>query len=488
MKPTKELFDIIKSMTGSEKRYFKLSASMQKGNKNYIKLFDAIDSQKTFDENEIKSKFRNESFIRNLTVTKNYLSKLIFKSLIYYQNERSTDAKLNNILSRCKLLNEKGLYKQFFKAIKAGKELAYKTEKFSYLLEFIDIEKYIMKKEEIGKKDMNAVYDEEVNILEIIKNINFYKRAVSNLFRLSRTTGSIRDNATEIQINNILHTDKSENEINSVRARESYYLAKILKNKLKGNYQEAIEYCKKRYDLISNHPLIFNESIVEPKLDSLEFYISSALKLKNFSQAKRIFKKYKVISAKLSMDKINQAISDFEIKLVSAIEANDTKASDKLIPDIEKFLTANEGKVLINSENYFRYNIARYYFMTGDYDKALKSINNFAGSRYLKSTPEFESYLKLLNILIHYELGNYKLLKYLIPSAKKFLSGKKKLFKFESMVLNGINNLIKLSNANSIKERFRIFYEDALKLRKDRFEKNAFEYFDLLKWIEIKLR
>ena len=38
MKPTNELFELIRSLNGSEKRYFKINASKQKGNKNYIKL------------------------------------------------------------------------------------------------------------------------------------------------------------------------------------------------------------------------------------------------------------------------------------------------------------------------------------------------------------------------------------------------------------------------------------------------------------------
>ena len=49
MKPSAVLFDLIKSLTSSEKRYFKMYASLQKGNKNYKDLFNAIDSMQIFD-------------------------------------------------------------------------------------------------------------------------------------------------------------------------------------------------------------------------------------------------------------------------------------------------------------------------------------------------------------------------------------------------------------------------------------------------------
>ena len=54
MKPSTELFNLIQSLSKSEKRFFKLSSSLQDGEKNYLKLFDAIEKQKSYDEKEIK--------------------------------------------------------------------------------------------------------------------------------------------------------------------------------------------------------------------------------------------------------------------------------------------------------------------------------------------------------------------------------------------------------------------------------------------------
>ncbi|MBK8551831.1 MAG: hypothetical protein IPL53_12500 [Ignavibacteria bacterium] len=487
MKPTKELFELIKSLSGSEKRYFKLNASLQKGNKNYIKLFDAIDAQRSFDENEIKDRFKNESFVRNLTVTKHYLYKLIFKSLILFHSEKSTDAKLNAILNRCKIMFDKGLFKQYFKTIENGKVLAYKTERFTILLEFIEIEKLLMKKKELGKKNRNALYDEELEVLEKIKSISNFKRAISNLFSLVRTVGLIRDKVSEKKIDLIISTLEYKDASNSIRAMESVFLLKYLENRLKGNYEEAINYCKKRFDLISKHPPVFKDFLLEPKLDSLEFYISSALRLKKFNEVKKIFKKYNTLSRELENDRINYIMTDFEIKLLISIETADKKASENLIPEIIKFLISHDGKILINSENFFYYNISKYFFVTGDFNMALNTLNNFLGSKYVKATPEFESYLRILNILIHYELSNFKLLQYLIPSAKKYLQNKRKLYKYETAALSAIGKLIRTKQKDKIQKYFIQLRDEAAELKKDKYEKNAFEYFDLKKWAEHKL-
>ena len=66
MKPSKELFYLIQSLTKSEKRYFKLMSSLQTGDKNYMKLFDCIEGMEDYDEEEVKEKLKGEKFIKHL--------------------------------------------------------------------------------------------------------------------------------------------------------------------------------------------------------------------------------------------------------------------------------------------------------------------------------------------------------------------------------------------------------------------------------------
>ena len=50
MEASTELFNLVKSLSKSEKRFFKLSSSLQSGEKNYLKIFDCIDKQKSYNE------------------------------------------------------------------------------------------------------------------------------------------------------------------------------------------------------------------------------------------------------------------------------------------------------------------------------------------------------------------------------------------------------------------------------------------------------
>ena len=135
-----DLFDLIKSMTRSEKRYFKLSASPQKGEKNYLRLFDAIDRQKSYDEEAIKRTFQGEAFVKQLHVAKNYLFKLILRSLRAYRAESSVDAQIECLLQDARILHDKGLGRLCAASLKRARGLAEEYERDIALLEIIRME------------------------------------------------------------------------------------------------------------------------------------------------------------------------------------------------------------------------------------------------------------------------------------------------------------------------------------------------------------
>ncbi|HMR39106.1 MAG TPA: hypothetical protein PKA90_01625 [Ignavibacteria bacterium] len=487
MKPSRELFDLIKSMSGSEKRYFKLNVSLQKGSKNYLKLFSAIERQNVFDEIELRKLIKDEKIVKNITITKNYLYKLIIKSLTQFRNDRSIDLKLNFILSRCKLMYEKGLFPEYFKTIKSGKEAALKHEKYTILLDFLELEKNLIKKDEIGKKDMNQIYDYESEVLDRIKEISYYKKIVTGLFIELRITGIIRDEISDHRIKKLcrgLSFRESKIQL-PVRAHNIFLLAKYLECRLTGDLRKSMEFCKQRYSLILKNPDVFKDYLQDPKLDALEFHITSALRLNDFKEAKKVLSRIKKISKDSA--ELDLTFTEIEFRLCECTENEDKANGKKVITQLEDYLEKYEGKILINSENYFRFSIIKHYFMTENYTEALNSVNDFLNRRQTKLTPEFESYSRILNILIHFELGNYKLLAHLIPTTKKYLMNKKKYFRFESEIIRCIKKIISLKNKDSVNKNFNDLFKKLLILKKDKYNKNAFVYFDPERWVEKKI-
>ncbi len=68
------LFQLIKSLSITEKGYVKKYRAKNRTNPSYLQLFAAIDKQENYDEDQIKNIFKDESFIKQLSVAKNYCS------------------------------------------------------------------------------------------------------------------------------------------------------------------------------------------------------------------------------------------------------------------------------------------------------------------------------------------------------------------------------------------------------------------------------
>src|SRR2546423_12681940 len=119
-----QLFRLIKSLTKSEKRYFKLFASRHTiGEKNdYVVLFEAIDSQEEYDEKKLMKNFKH-AFQSPSAIAKARLYEIILRSLDAYHANSSIDVEIRKLLHYSEILFKKSLYKDSDKALSKAKRL-----------------------------------------------------------------------------------------------------------------------------------------------------------------------------------------------------------------------------------------------------------------------------------------------------------------------------------------------------------------------------
>ena len=146
MKKKDNLFQLIKSLSKSEKRFFKIYSERHVigERNNYVRLFDALDRQKKYNEQAILKKFANEKFIRRLAVAKSYLYELILKSMNMYHAQNSIDAQIRELLGNVQFLYEKSLYSQADKLVNKAKKMVNDYEKWSFLVEIFRWEKKLL--------------------------------------------------------------------------------------------------------------------------------------------------------------------------------------------------------------------------------------------------------------------------------------------------------------------------------------------------------
>ena len=127
------------------------------------------------------------------------------------------------------------------------------------------------------------------------------------------------------------------------------------------------------------------------------------------------------------------------------------------------------------------------FFGVNNFSKALQWINKILNEDYTKDERGLFVACRLLNLIIHFELGNKDLLEHVLKSANYFPFPLEELNKIEITLFNFIKSLQKINEPKELKMEFSRIKEEITPLLKGESGKNAFLYFDYLSWIESKI-
>jgi hypothetical protein len=495
MKPSNELFELVNSLNKNEKRYFRLYCSQQKSGKVYTELFNALDKTKeldnsiNFDEKAFKKKHSKERFMKHYSFNKYYLYSLIIKCLTAYNAEKSVDAKIHSLIMQCKILFDKALYGQYFRSIEKAKKHALKHERFGYYLQILDMEKIIIRKEEIQTSKSESIYNEARSALKNLSDMFELSRLAAQAINISRKHGIIRDEKQDALTRVLsIHPLLKNTDGLSSRAKESFYRVKEIINDINADYIKKQDAQVQRYNVVHTNPYPFKDYIINYEKDVLLSIIESSLNLGRITEAEKYLNDYKKLLPQNHADNDDYEVMPALIEFQIYLKRGDMEKAKKSITRLEKLLIIYKDKMLVDIELTIRYNIVKFFIITADFKKALTSINSLMAHPFLSKKSDYESYLRILNLIIHFELKNYDLLKYLLVSTYRFLYKQKKLFKLEMLILEFIRKLPGVKNDDDLMFNFHQFRKRLEILKKDNYEKNAFEYFDFLEWVESKIK
>ena len=494
MKPSTNLFDLIKSLSKSEKRFFKLSASLQSGDKNYLKLFDVIEQQEEYEEEAIKEKFKGEVFIKHLPSEKSHLYKLILKSLRGFHADSSVSSLLKQEIKNIEILYNKALFKECRKFLKRAKKRAKEYEKFYYWFDLISWEKRLIEEEYeqgVFSFDLNILIKEESDVIEKLRNLAEYQMIFSQVNAIFRTGLHNKSEAEVEAIKTIYnhHLIKGKNTALSSRAASICYYIQGICNATERNYSIAFVKFSRTLDILDNNPKI--------KLDVAKQYVSTLKNLifcnidaEDFKEAQRLIDFLKTLSEKSGFNSLDIKLKIFTFSSNTQIIVFDHLGEFNKALETVKIMEEglNTFKHQINKEQkvLFYYNIAYIYFGVGEYKQALKWINKVINDNEVNLRQDIYSYGEILNLLIHFELENYELVEYLSKTIKRQISKAKVNSKIELELIKCIVTCTRVD-----KENRKLKYQEFYTKLKNEFisseDKIIIQYIDIKSWVYSKL-
>ncbi len=486
MRKKGNLFFLVKSLTKPEKRYFKIYAKVHGGNKNYLKLFDFIDKQETHDDQAIRAYFNGQAFIRQLHVAKDYLNKLILKSLRNYHNKLTKDFEIKDLVKDIEILFHKELFDQCELTINKAKSLAKEYEKFPALIDIYGWERRVYLTRygaEKSKPKINALVVEMEEVIGKLGNINRYWEFAINIFEIAEG-----GNWEKVAKHELLKTDQYADSFQAkVLFHHSTYAFSVFDP---NGLERAFKGMSDLIELLEAHPKRISDDPTS-YITTLTNQIGMYLHVKEMDRIPEVLSKIREVPERYGISRnasvtVRSFLKTYNVEMEMYRDQGRLEEGLSAIPEIASYLETHQNSIPEEYFLLFYYQFAHLHFQNGDYSGSLQWINRILNKNYGTVREDIQSYTRFLNLIIHFELKNIFVLKYAVESCRRFLKKKGNLMDFEKRLLKFFS---KISVAAPDKH-LQIFE----KLRSQIFEgiserDRAFtlDYFNFEKWIEDKI-
>ncbi|MFN8359356.1 MAG: hypothetical protein U0264_05515 [Candidatus Kapaibacterium sp.] len=485
MKQTDDLFDLIKSLKKTEKRYFKIYATRHSEQANSAKLFSAIEKMTEYDESALRRIFKGEKFLDQLAVAKNYLSKIILESMTLYHASDSVQSEITHLLQQVEFLLNRGLNDQAAKKLTKAENLSSKYENHQKILECCTWRRTLQTKS--NYKDLPALLEREELTLKRLQNIFEYRKISAKVFGILRQVGR---NPTAEQwelINEALSHPLLTDASNAICFESTGHFLNIhaAVSFLKNDKQAIYYYTKSHVEWLEAHPFQIE---IHPKsyLDSIHNYLHSCFDNRKFSELEAGLTKLKAIQIDTPYLEEPTFITIHSLEMLLRLTSGECTKGLESIPLVEegiaKFPTLLPTEKAILFERVIRLLVA-----TGNPAGALKWVNTLINDSVIRTIrPDIFTSIKFLNILVHFDLGNIDFAQHLIKTDAKYFQ-KDKLPYIEFLLLSSIAALPTVNKKVSVPPTF---FHDILGACEQHFTKNPGElssHLYNLSWIESKV-
>jgi hypothetical protein len=459
----------------------------------YVELFDLIDGQKRYDESRIIAHFDKEGLFKQLSVAKNYLNSMILKSLRAYYSKSSINIELNERMINIETLFNKGLYPSVEKEIRKVEQMIDEHEAFHRFPELARWKKKLLDKtadqrlvgelrQQIHEKETEMI--NKATVFAEISNLAF------QLLSVYLKTGTVRNKAQLKEYQSVMKNPilRDESKINSLNSW--YYFHNV-----HSMYFDAI----KDYNNFNYHIDCFVKLVEASPIHiqrNPDVYVSSCfnrlasmVRLKDNEGFNWALKHFQEIPERLGDILVPDQKRDLWV-----YEANATMWHLRITGDYQEMIDLGK-KMKTRSENQvFVYPYSMLYsevvflttyanFVIGNYRESIKKLNLIINNSLREQREDIACYAMILNMMCHYELGNFDYVESSIRSTYRFLVKLEKIYGFEKALISFFRKLLKQNNPTDLSEFMIEFRTKLLKIEQDLYESTAFEYIDLISWL-----
>jgi hypothetical protein len=492
-----QLFTLIKSLSQGEKAFF-IKSLPQSTKKNettdYLVLFYAMDKMEEYEDEKLREKLKDSTFIKHISVVKNYLFNLILKHLKGFHDGASTKSELLEVLQDAEILMKKAFYKESYRVLQKAEKMAEKYELFTFLLEIYDrllrLNYDLLTDVEINNYSLE-IYEKQKTVFSKIAEIAElkYLRNLRNDIYFGNESETVKEQRQlQLLVHPLLKDNYAFKSYNSginyyhLRGRILMHCSEVGKKKKAYEViEKLVAHIESDPDLLSIHPINYATA-----LNNL-VYIHHQVKTDDYEGSLKIINKLSEIKTESQYLKYRIQEKVIVNMLTYYLFSKKHQEGAAYIKQVEKELVENED--MYNSAMFMAAidSFSMICFLNGEYSKSLKWANAILNH---KSTirSDILCFTKVLNLMIHYELGNVDHLEYILRPTERFLMKNNSYETYHKIVVLFLKDIIFETNRGILQKKFRSLSESLAIIEKMDSEKVLFLLFNFREWADKKVQ
>lgn len=488
------LFILIKSLSKSEKRQFKLYVNRLGVNADakFLALFNLLDKMHDYKEGEIlKSGIVKKQQLSNL---KAHLYKQILVSLRLNPVNQNVRLQIREQLDFATILYHKGLYKQSLKILDKAKAqaIAYQEKVVAY--EIVELEKVIetqyITRSISGRADELAVQAKELSLQNVLTS------KLSNLslqlYGIMLRFGYVKTDKEYQWVTDYYKSHMPKFKLSDLDFREKLWLYKaqlwysFLTQDFLSCYKYSSKWVKLFYD---NESMIYLNPVFY--LKGVNYLLDSMFYIKYRSEFEESLERLEqtISNPKFPRNDNLEVLSYFciygnklNLYFMSGLFDEAQYLETEILDGIKRY----EDKIDEHHVMVLYYKLACMYFGMGDNKMCIQYLKKIINNKQLTMREDLMCFSRVLSLVAHYEAGMDYHLEVQLKSTYKFLLKMNDLHEVQKEMIKFLRNLGEIY-PHELKGEFKKLHTRLKTFENHPYEKRAFLYLDIISWLESKI-
>lgn len=427
------LFRLVKSLTSSEKRYLKIQANQTPSKKQnyYLPLLKAIDEQTEYDETALKKKLKRKDFVKHFSTAKTRLKNWILSTLAAYNAQKNDAIQLSEQQLQVNILLSKGFFEEAQKSLEKVKQNCVELERWGFIIEWIlpQQKNILLALDKLDMQAMQAMHRETKDYLLCIEQEQELEHIRSILWAADTNKLGFKREVKVKQLEELMAHPvlQSVEKLKSWRAKRFFHYSHFLYYRNTDQATRAIEHLSKLLDVLENYPTnkmqaanlrksyitnLYNYIVLCQQIDDYATILSKAPVLQQLLK--------EVIASESRKQSIDFLLNVCYILTDAYCKLNMFSEAFSLIEEYEEALQQFN---MYSDQAYIPalFQLAYLHFIQKKHAQTLDYLQTALQDKKSKYMPFFMSDFYILQLLTHFELGNFRLLESLIRTAQRTL-------------------------------------------------------------------